>query len=243
VLELDLSFARGSFRLEMQLTLSRAVSAIHGPSGSGKTTLLDLVAGLLRPERGWIRLDGETLFDARAGIDLPPERRRLGYLFQEGRLFPHLSVEGNLRYGLRRRRGNGPDLAAVADVLELSELLGRSPDRLSGGEKQRVALGRALLSNPRLLVLDEPLASLDGDLKERILPFLGRTVERFDIPMLYVSHFPQEVLHLADEVVLFEAGGLRAQGDPRRLLRTSGSEAAPPDGPVARGGAHSGANS
>jgi molybdate transport system ATP-binding protein len=198
--------------------LSERVSVVFGPSGGGKTTLLDLTAGILTPRRGRIRLDGELLFDSETGVNLPPEKRRLGYLFQDGALFGHLSVEKNLRYGLSRRGGGGPGFGEVVEVLEIAPLLQRPPGALSGGEKQRVALGRALLSNPRLLLLDEPLASLDGGLKERILPFLKRSVEHFELPVLYVSHFPEEFHHLADWVVLLEGGRVRAQGLPGDLI-------------------------
>ncbi len=218
MLELDLSARRGEFRLELKLDVSERICAIFGPSGSGKTSLLDLIAGLRRPDRGRIILDGEPLFDSAAGIDLRPEQRRLGYLFQDGALFPHLSVRGNLRYALRRRGGEGPSEDEVVEVLGLGALLDRRPDALSGGEKQRVALGRALLSAPRLLMLDEPLASLDGDLKRRILPFLGRTVQSFGVPMLYVSHSSDELRSLADRVILLEKGRISGEGDPAELF-------------------------
>jgi molybdate transport system ATP-binding protein len=210
MLELDLAFRRGGFDLACALRLEGGVCLLHGPSGGGKTTLLDLLAGFLAPARGWIRLDGETLFDAEGGVDLRPERRRIGYLFQEGRLFPHLSVEGNVRYGLRRRRGDGGrGFDEVVDVLGLGGLLDRRPDALSGGERQRVALGRALLGRARLLLLDEPLAGLDPALRERILPYLARTFARFGLPVLYVSHFPGEVAGLADRSLRMEGGRLR----------------------------------
>ncbi len=218
MLELDLRARRGTFRLELKLSVDERICAIFGPSGSGKTSLLDFIAGLRRPDAGRIVLDGEPLFDSAAGIDLRPEQRRLGYLFQDGALFPHLSVRGNLRYGLRRRGGDGPAENEVVEVLGLGELLDRRPDALSGGEKQRVALGRALLSAPRLLMLDEPLASLDDELKRRILPFLSRTVQTFGVPMLYVSHSSTELRNLADRVILLEKGRISGEGAPSALF-------------------------
>lgn len=224
MLELELSYRRGDFTLELELAVAERVCAVCGPSGSGKTSLLDLVAGLRRPDRGFIRLDGELLFDAAAGVDLHPERRRLGYLFQDGALFPHLDVRGNLRYGLRRRGGQDPGFDEVVAVLGLGDLLRRETAKLSGGEKQRVALGRALLSAPRLLLLDEPLASLDGELKARILPFLSRTVEAFDLPMLYVSHSSTELRSLAERMVLLEKGRIYGEGAPASLFGASDPE-------------------
>lgn len=212
MLELELSYRRGGFALELELAVDERVCGLLGDSGSGKTTLLDLVAGLRRPDRGRVRLDGETLFDAAAGVDLPPERRRLGYLFQDGALFPHLDVRGNLRYGLRRRGAGGPAEADVIEVLGLAPLLGRRCAGLSGGEKQRVALGRALLSAPRLLLLDEPMASLDGTLKRRILPFLARTVATFAVPMLYVTHDAGELAGLAERRVILDRGRIADTG-------------------------------
>lgn len=218
MLELELAYRRGDFSLELALKLDERVCAVFGPSGSGKTSLLDLIAGLRRPDAGRILLDGEPLFDSARGIDLRPEQRHLGYLFQDGALFPHLSVRGNLRYGLRRRGGGGPGLDEVVAVLGLEDLLERRPERLSGGEKQRVALGRALLSAPKLLMLDEPLASLDDGLKARILPFLSRTVAAFDVPMLYVSHSSEELRGLAERVILLEKGRISGEGEPMALF-------------------------
>lgn len=218
MLELDLAFRRGRFELELNARLEHRVSAIFGPSGCGKTTLLNLVAGLESPSAGRIALNGETLFDSRAEVNLPPERRRVSYIFQEGRLFPHLSVTGNLRYGLRRGDGGGPAFDEVVEVLGLEPLLRRRPDRLSGGEKQRVALGRCLLRSPKLLLLDEPLAALDDQLKARILPFLARTVDHFDIPVLYVSHSASELRSLVEHVYLMADGRLRAEGSVDEIL-------------------------
>jgi molybdate transport system ATP-binding protein len=190
------------------------IVALFGRSGAGKTSLVNMLAGLLRPDRGRIAVNGTPLFDSGQGIDLPPERRRLGYVFQEGRLFPHMSVRANLHYGLRRvpvaERAIGPD--QVIALLGLEAILGRRPHRLSGGEKQRVALGRALLASPRLLLMDEPLASLDQPRKDEVLPFIERLRDELKIPIVYVSHSMPEIVRLADTMVLMSDGRVEAVG-------------------------------
>ena len=191
-----------------------AAIAVFGRSGSGKTTLLNLIAGLARPDAGHVRVNGAALTDTAAGIEVPVEGRRIGYVFQEPRLFPHLNVAANLRYGETRARG-APRIAGFADVvalLGLGRLLGRQPHRLSGGERQRVALGRALLSQPRLLLLDEPLASLDVTRREEVLPYLEALRDRLAIPMVYVSHQFEEVLRLATYLVVLDAGRVCTHG-------------------------------
>ena len=187
-------------------TASRA-TALFGPSGSGKTTLVNMLAGLVRPDRGRIVLGDEVFFDSDAKIDVPVHRRRIGYVFQEGRLFPHLSVRQNLVFG-RWMRGLARDKTheeQVIDLLGIGQLLTRRPGTLSGGEKQRVAIGRALLAKPRLLLLDEPLASLDEARKSEILPYLER-LKAEGVPMIYVSHHGAEVAQLAEIVVLIRHG-------------------------------------
>jgi len=224
MLEVDVRHAFGAFRLEAAFSApDRGVTAIFGPSGCGKTTVLACVAGLLRPEAGRVALGPETLFDGAAGRFVRPERRRCGVVFQDARLFPHLSVETNLRYGLRRAQlgAAGPAFAEVVELLGIGHLLARRPGRLSGGERQRVALGRALLSRPRLLLLDEPLAALDADRKGEVLPFLLRVRDRFGLPMLYVTHALDEVDRLADRLVLMAAGRVLAADTVEALsLRT-----------------------
>ncbi|MCR0981489.1 molybdenum ABC transporter ATP-binding protein [Roseomonas populi] len=197
------------------------VTAVFGPSGCGKSTLLAAVAGLLRPEAGRVALDGTVLLDTAAGVDTPAERRRCGVVFQDSRLFPHLSVDTNLRYGLRRapRDANGAGFEEVVDLLGVAHLLSRRPAALSGGERQRVALGRALLSRPRLLLMDEPLAALDAPRRAEVLPFLARVRDRFRAPILYVTHALDEVDRLADHLVLMEAGRVLAAG-PAEALST-----------------------
>lgn len=190
------------------------VTALFGPSGCGKSTVLAAIAGLLRPQHGRITLDGVALVDTAAGVFLPPERRRCAVVFQDARLFPHLSVETNLRYGLRRapRDATGPSFEEVVALLGLAGLLARRPGRLSGGERQRVALGRALLARPNLLLMDEPLAALDAARRAEVLPFLARMRDAARIPILYVTHALDEVDALADRLVLLEGGRVLAEG-------------------------------
>jgi molybdate transport system ATP-binding protein len=211
MLQLDFTFRRGSFELRAHASLSAPVTGICGPSGAGKSTLLALLAGLLRPQHGTIRFDTELLDDAAQGSWVPPWHRRFGLVYQDDLLFPHLSVQGNLRYGLRRlpAAARRLTLESVETLLELEPLRRRRPAQLSGGERQRVALGRALLYSPRLLLLDEPLSSLDERLKQQILPFLRRIKEEVRIPMIYVSHDRREVDFLADEQFEITDGQLR----------------------------------
>ncbi len=215
---------RPDFTLDVDLALpARGVTALFGPSGSGKTTLLRCIAGLERAPAGRLQFTGETWQDA--GTFLPTHQRPIGYVFQEASLFPHLSVRGNLEYGLRRarhripRRPAGADfsginhgIAPIADLLGIASLLDRRPDTLSGGERQRVAIARALLARPRLLLLDEPLAALDLARKNEILPYLERLHDELEIPVLYVSHAPDEVARLADHLVVMDRGRAVAQG-------------------------------
>ncbi|MBX6742194.1 MAG: molybdenum ABC transporter ATP-binding protein [Acetobacteraceae bacterium] len=200
------------------------VTVLFGPSGCGKSTILSAVAGLLRPQSGRVALDGQVLTDTEARIFIPAERRRCGVVFQDARLFPHLSVEGNLRYGLRRapRGAEGPDFEEVVALLGLGRLLRRRPNGLSGGERQRVALGRALLSRPRLLLMDEPLASLDVPRRAEILPLIERVRDAFRVPILHVTHALEEVDRLADTLVLLEGGRVLAAGAPEALTAEPG---------------------
>jgi molybdate transport system ATP-binding protein len=206
---------RAGFQLDVAIEVATpGVVALFGRSGCGKTTLVNIVAGLLRADDARIQIDGVVLDDARSGVHLPAEARRIGYVFQDARLFPHLSVLGNLNYAWRRspRAGRGIALDSVVQLLGLEALLQRRIHQLSGGERQRVALGRALLSQPRLLLLDEPLASLDAARREEVLPYLERLRDELVVPMIYVSHQFEEVLRLATHVVLLDQGRVAAQG-------------------------------
>jgi molybdate transport system ATP-binding protein len=205
----------GGFRLDAALTTGAGrVTALFGPSGAGKSTFANCIAGLLHPAHGRITLDGEVLFDGTAGIAVPSNRRRIGYVFQDARLFPHLTVAGNLDYGLKRTLVAHRRVARdqVIDLLAIGPLLTRRPATLSGGEKSRVAFGRAVLTSPRLLIFDEPLASLDGARKAEMLPFIERLRDELAIPMIYVSHAIEEILRLADDVAVIENGRILRVG-------------------------------
>ncbi|MCJ2035955.1 molybdenum ABC transporter ATP-binding protein [Methylobacterium sp. J-068] len=204
---------QGAFRLDAAFETPGGVTALFGRSGSGKTTLVNLIGGLIRPDRGRIVLDGETLVDTGARRFVPPHRRRIGYVFQDSRLFPHLSVRANLLFGRRlARASDGIGFDDVIDLLGIAPLLGRRPNGLSGGERQRVAIGRALLARPRLLLMDEPLAALDETRKAEILPFLERLRDAARVPIVYVSHALPEVTRLADRMVVLEEGRVVASG-------------------------------
>ena len=216
MLEIDVSKQRGTFASAVVFNSpTPGVTALFGRSGSGKTTTIHMLAGLLRPDRGHIRIDDTVLFDAARGIDVPAERRGIGYVFQDARLFPHLSVRDNLRYGERRARGRRQTLkfTDVVELLGIAALLARRPAGLSGGERQRVAIGRALLAQPRLLLLDEPLAAIDVARRGELLPYLEGLRDRFSLPMVLVSHQFEEVLRLAGEVVVLDNGSVIGHGD------------------------------
>lgn len=200
-LHVDLQLRRGAFARQVRIDSEARVLALTGPSGVGKTSVLNAIAGLLRPQAGRIEVDGRVLFDSATRINLPVHRRRIGYVFQDARLFPHLDVRGNLGYGRHGAKGgNGFGFDAVVDLLGISPLLARRPRNLSGGEAQRVAIGRALLSQPAMLLLDEPLSALDPARRGELIPYLRRVREQTGLPMLYVSHQPDEVQQLADAV-------------------------------------------
>ncbi|MBS0246483.1 MAG: molybdenum ABC transporter ATP-binding protein [Proteobacteria bacterium] len=208
MISVDVHKQLGDFALSAAFDGDAGVTALFGPSGSGKTSIVGMIAGLIRPDRGRIVIDGEAVFDSAAGIDVPAWRRRIGIVFQDGRLFPHLSVARNLDYG-RWMTGQPRDEAQfkhVIDLLDIAPLIKRRPGALSGGERQRVALGRALLMKPRLMLLDEPMASLDARRKSEILPYFIRLRDDTKLPMIYVSHDANEVKALASRVVLLDAG-------------------------------------
>lgn len=220
-LTIDIEHALPAFELKARLEIGDGLTALFGPSGAGKTTIINLVAGLVRPDRGRISFNGTVWADAGQKIFVPPHRRRVGYVFQDARLFPHLSVEGNLLYGQRfvPRAERRESLDQVADLLGLKPLLTRRPAVLSGGEKQRVALGRALLTSPHVLLMDEPLSALDNALKAAIMPYIERVRDEAGVPILYVSHSTEEVARLATRVVTVRDGRASVIGEPGDLAR------------------------
>jgi molybdate transport system ATP-binding protein len=223
-LALDVSHRFGAFTLEASFTAEGGVTALFGPSGSGKTSLVRIVAGLLRPDRGRLTVDGRLLVDTERRVFVPPHRRRVGYVFQEPRLFPHVSVRRNLTFGrsLAPRSEPKPDMDGIVELLGIGHLLARRPASLSGGERSRVAIGRALLASPRLLLLDEPLANLDEARRAEILPYLERLRDVAKVPILFVSHAVGEVARLANNVVLLEQGRVVSVGPAAVALRGPG---------------------
>jgi molybdate transport system ATP-binding protein len=217
LLEVDVSLRQGDFVLNAQFEFEGTALGLFGPSGSGKSTLMRALAGLTRPERGLIRLNGATLFDSLKKVWVPPHQRQVGVVFQDARLFPHWSVEKNLRAGTAEESGMF-SFSHIVDLLEIEPLLGRAVPNLSGGEQQRIALGRALLAHPRLLLMDEPVTGLDAALKEQILPFLKRVHEHLHLPCIMVSHYLPEILHLTDQLVLMKQGQVAAQGSLYELV-------------------------
>jgi len=220
-LDIDIEHARGTFQLAARFTSQPGVTALFGRSGSGKSSLVDIVAGLIKPQRGKVVVDGQTLVDTDRGVFVPRHRRRIGYVFQDSRLFPHLSVRQNLLYGRWFSRGAGGaagDFASIVELLGIGTLTERKPDSLSGGEKQRVAIGRALLAHPRLLLMDEPLASLDEARRAEILPYIERLRDVAGVPILYVSHSVAEVARLATTVVILSEGKVTAVGPVLDIL-------------------------
>jgi molybdate transport system ATP-binding protein len=221
MLEVDIEHRLADFVLDIHFQAGRGLTALFGRSGAGKTSVINAIAGLLRPRQGRIVMDGSVLLDTERGIWVPTHRRRVGYVFQEGRLFPHLTVRQNLMFGrwfapARERRATNLD--DIVDLLGIAELLDRRPGRLSGGEKQRVAIGRALLASPRLLLMDEPLASLDARRKDEILPYLERLRDEARVPIVYVSHSIAEVTRLATTIVLISAGQVHAAGPVQEVM-------------------------
>jgi len=213
-LSIDIERRLGNFQLQAKFDSASGVTALFGRSGAGKSMLVNVIAGLLRPDRGRVEINGATLFDSERGVDMPAQKRRIGYVFQEGRLFPHMTVRQNLVYGrfftTARERYVGLD--QVIGLLGLEHLLERRPAALSGGEKQRVAIGRALLSSPRVLLMDEPLASLDIHRKSEILQYIESLRGEVNIPIVYVSHAIEEVVRLAETMVLLSGGKVLAAG-------------------------------
>ncbi|MEI8032893.1 MAG: molybdenum ABC transporter ATP-binding protein [Chlorobiaceae bacterium] len=225
-LHIDIEKTLGRFSLQVATDLSGERLGIFGDSGSGKTTLIHLVSGLLRPDRGEIHLDGECLFSSRKGVDLSPEKRRIAIVFQQAMLFPHLSAKNNLLYGYNRQRDAERSIRpeALIELLQLEPLLHRRVRHLSGGEKQRIALGRAVLANPRLLLMDEPLSALDDTLRFQIIPYLKSVSEEFWIPYLFISHSMTEMRLMAEQVIVVKGGRLAQETTPEGLARARMAE-------------------
>ncbi|MCX2904650.1 molybdenum ABC transporter ATP-binding protein ModC [Pantoea agglomerans] len=220
MLSLNFMQQQGDHVLEVDLQIpAKGITAIFGVSGAGKTSLINAISGLTQPQRGRIQLHDRLLFDAEQKIALPPEKRRIGYVFQDARLFPHYRVRGNLQYGMAPKMKAQFD--SLVSLLGLEALLPRFPLSLSGGEKQRVAIGRALLTAPDMLLLDEPLASLDLPRKRELMPYLQKLAKQVEIPMLYVSHSLEEILQLADNVLVLDAGKVKAFGPLERVWSSS----------------------
>jgi molybdate transport system ATP-binding protein len=217
VIALDFRLEQGGFVLEIRQQLTGRITALFGPSGAGKTSALEAIAGLRTPSRGTISIDGRVLFSSDTRTNLPVHQRHVGYVTQDVSLFPHLSVRRNVLYG--RRQGQRLSLATVAAMLEIEALLDRGVSQLSGGERQRVALARALMSSADVLLLDEPLAAVDLELRRRILPYLERVRDELRVPIVYVTHAREEVHALADFVVMLERGRVTESGEPGRVLR------------------------
>ena len=215
-LNVRLKHQLGDVLIDVDFQTSSRLTAIFGKSGSGKTSVINMIAGLVKPAKGLIVVDDRVLFDSNSGVNIPIHQRRIGYVFQDGLLFPHLNVEQNLNFGVRFNRHAKQALNAndIISLLGLQALLKRKPINLSGGEKQRVAIGRALMSNPSLLLMDEPMASLDEARKSEILPYIEKLRDVMNIPIIYVSHAKDEVMRLASDVIHIENGKVVAQGAP-----------------------------
>jgi len=220
ILEVDIEHRLGAFELDIHFRSGRGLTALFGRSGAGKTSIINVIAGLVRPERGRIVVGGSVLIDSERGVRVPAYRRRVGYVFQEDRLFPHLTIRQNLLFGRWFAIGSTPAarLDDVVDLLGIGALLDRRPARLSGGEKQRVAIGRALLASPQLLLMDEPLASLDAVRKDEILPYIERLRDQAGVPIVYVSHAVAEVTRLASTIVLISDGRVRTVGPLQEVM-------------------------
>lgn len=212
MLELDFSQTLGNLKLEVDVSLpGKGISAVFGLSGAGKTSLINVISGLTKPDKGKIILNGRTLVDSERGLFIAPQKRHIGYVFQDARLFPHYSVKGNLQYGMPSAML--PQFDAIVELLGISHLLKRYPFTLSGGEKQRVAIGRALLTQPELLLMDEPLAALDLPRKQELMPYLEKLSQQVNIPIIYVTHSIEEIIRLASQLLLLERGKVIACGE------------------------------
>ena len=216
--EIDILLPRKNFDITINEVFCDGITGIFGPSGSGKTSMLQAIAGLALPKSGYIKTGGRVLFDSRKKINVPVEKRRVGYVFQEGRLFPHMTVEKNLLYGYKKDDGDGVKFNEVVDLLKLENLLTRRPWQISGGERQRTALGRSLLSSPDILLLDEPFSAVDTALRSRIIPFITKIQQRVRIPILVVSHEMPDLLKLTDRLCIIKEGQCHGHGKYSELF-------------------------
>ena len=209
----------GNFRLKTKFDADIGITAIFGSSGAGKSTLVNLIAGLVKPKSGHIKIFNKVVFDSKQKINVPVHKRGIGFVFQDSRLFPHMKVEANLKYSNRfGRRGHLSSFSEIVDILDLGQILQRLPGNLSGGEKQRVAIGRALLSNPKILILDEPLTGLDEGLRSEVIPYLEFLRDHSKLPILYISHSQSEVARLSDKIVVLENGNILEHGETLQIL-------------------------
>lgn len=219
MLELDFILPRSHFNLEIKESLPPGITGIFGPSGSGKTSFLNVIAGMVNPVSGKLKVDQKTLFDSNQNINVPIRKRNIGYVFQEGRLFPHMTVAKNLKFGMKKDLPSSITFEAIVDMLKLGPLLHHRPSQISGGEQQRVALGRALLSSPDILLLDEPFSALDIHLRDQILPFIREIGEKVKIPILVVSHDLSELLKLTHYILCLKEGRCVGHGSFIDLLK------------------------
>lgn len=219
MIEVNISLKRDNFDVIINEKFGTGITGIYGPSGSGKTSMLNAICGLSQPQRGTIAINGTTVFDSKAKKNMPVEKRNIGYVFQEGRLFPHMSIEQNLRYGIKQHKENKLSFEEVVELLNISHILSSKPAKVSGGERQRTALGRSLLSSPELLLLDEPFSAVDTGLREQILPFLLKIHKRVSIPILVVSHDITDLLKLSNQLCIIKQGRCIGHGDYHYLLK------------------------
>lgn len=217
VLTADIILKRGDFTLDIQCEINNQVTGIFGPSGAGKTSFLQILAGLATPDKGSISIKGQEIFNASTGINLPPEKRKIGYVFQEGRLFPHMNVGQNLRYGIKREI-NLIHFKEITDLLKITNIIDKKISEISGGQAQRVAIGRALLSAPDILVLDEPFSALDKNLRQHIISLLKPLMKKFSIPMLVISHDLSDLLMLTDQLLIINEGKCAGYGNYYDLI-------------------------
>lgn len=218
ILEFDIKLRRNNFLLDIKADIEEGITGIYGPSGHGKTSMLNSIAGLVTPDSGYIIIKGESVFDSVGRINLPVQKRKIGYVFQDIRLFPHLTVEKNLKYGQASKLASGVNFDEIIATLNIQNLLQKKPDECSGGEKQRIAIGRALLSGAKILMMDEPFSAVDVNLRNNIIPFLEAVSRRFSIPMLIVSHDLPDLLSLTDKLMLLKDGRIKALGRFHDLL-------------------------